>query len=71
LAQVHDDASARLELAKLYEHRLKDPQRALLHVRSGTTEAEADAAHRTRRLERKATRATQRELPLPRRGSPR
>ena len=64
LAEVHDDASARLELAKLYEHRLKDPTRALHHVRSGTTETGAEAAHRASRLERKTMRATQRELPL-------
>ena len=50
----------------LYEHRLKDPARALHHVRSGTTETEAATEHRKHRLERKAARATQRELPLPR-----
>lgn len=54
LADEHDDKEARLELAKLYEHRLRDPQRALEQTLAGTAEPEEAAARRRARLERKA-----------------
>jgi uncharacterized protein len=46
-----------LELAKLYEHYVKDPARALEVTRRGTGEAAKDAARRVERLLRKADRA--------------
>lgn len=57
LSSTHDDPLARLELAKLYEHRLRDPARALEAARAGTTELPVDAERRNARLERKAARA--------------
>lgn len=48
-----DDPKARLELAKLYEHFLKDPERALQLIALGTTEAAAAAEKRQRRLVKK------------------
>jgi uncharacterized protein len=48
-----DDPKARLELAKLYEHFLKDPERALHLVSLGTTEPAAASEKRQRRLARK------------------
>jgi uncharacterized protein YprB with RNaseH-like and TPR domain len=54
LAQEVDDASVRLELAKLYEHYMKEPRRALSWLARGTAESETEAAKRRTRLERKA-----------------
>jgi uncharacterized protein len=54
LAQDADDPALRLELAKLYEHFVKDPGRALLLVEQGTGELESAAEKRRQRLERKA-----------------
>jgi uncharacterized protein YprB with RNaseH-like and TPR domain len=54
LAQDIDDPALRLELAKLYEHFVKDPARALQILEQGTGEAESDAEKRRQRLERKA-----------------
>jgi len=72
LADSHDDKEARLELAKLYEHRLRDPHRALEQALAGTAEPEEAAARRRARLERKAAappkrprRKTQAQLELP------
>jgi uncharacterized protein len=48
-----NDPKARLELAKLYEHYLKDPGRALQLVSLGTTETAEASAKRQRRLARK------------------
>lgn len=48
-----DDPKARLELAKLYEHYLKDPERALQLVHLGTTETAEASAKRRQRLTRK------------------
>lgn len=48
-----DDPKARLELAKLYEHYLKDPERALSLVARGTSERVEASARRQRRLVRK------------------
>lgn len=62
LADHHDDPSARLELAKLLEHRLKDPGEALTVVERGTTEAAEADAHRRERLTRKVRGAPQLRL---------
>jgi uncharacterized protein YprB with RNaseH-like and TPR domain len=47
---------AHLALAKLYEHRVKDFGRALVHARSGRGEADEARDKRIARLERKAAR---------------
>ncbi|HYH99935.1 ribonuclease H-like domain-containing protein [Hyalangium sp.] len=50
-------APLHLSLAKLYEHALKDPERALHHARLTTTaESPEEQRHRISRLERKLTR---------------
>jgi uncharacterized protein len=54
LAQGLDDPTLRLELAKLYEHFVKDPARALEILELGTGETESAAEKRRERLERKA-----------------
>jgi uncharacterized protein YprB with RNaseH-like and TPR domain len=54
LAASLDDASVRLELAKLYEHWAKAPERALECVAQGTGEAPEGVHRRKQRLERKA-----------------
>jgi hypothetical protein len=54
LARDLDDATLRLELAKLYEHFVKDPARALSLVETGTGEAPEAAEKRRQRLARKA-----------------
>lgn len=53
-----------LELAKLYEHFVKEPARALQVLAEGTTEPPAQASKRSRRLARKVERARQATLPL-------
>lgn len=53
-ARELDDPSLRLELAKLYEHFVKEPLRALALVASGTGEDEAALERRRARLLRKA-----------------
>ncbi|MBX3188996.1 MAG: ribonuclease H-like domain-containing protein [Labilithrix sp.] len=53
LAASVDDASVRLELAKLYEHHAKDAARALALVEAGTGEKADRRAHRAARLARK------------------
>jgi hypothetical protein len=62
LATHVDDRSVRLELAKLYEHYVKEPRLALQMVQQGTSEKDAPSLVRTRRLERKVARHTQRGL---------
>ncbi len=62
LSDSHDDRDARLELAKLYEHRLRDPHRALQTTLAGTSETAEEAERRRARLERKAERKNQLEL---------
>ena len=57
IASAVDDARARLELAKLYEHWTKEPARALACARQGTGEAEEHAQRRMARLARKLDRA--------------
>lgn len=56
LAKEVDDPALRLELAKLYEHFVKDPQRALAMLEQGTGEADAALEKRRQRLERKRSR---------------
>ena len=51
-----DDPTVRLELAKLYEHFVREPSRALEMVEHGTGEPEAAAFKRRARLERKLER---------------
>ena len=48
-----DDPAGRLELAKLYEHRLQHPARALEWLARGTTESPDEDARRRARLARK------------------
>jgi uncharacterized protein len=57
LAQDVDEPELRLELAKLYEHFVKDPVRALEILDLGTGEAESAAEKRRQRLERKRTKS--------------
>ncbi|HLV67230.1 MAG TPA: ribonuclease H-like domain-containing protein [Polyangiaceae bacterium] len=51
-----DEPALRLELAKLYEHFVQEPLRALALVDRGTGESEAATERRRARLERKAQR---------------
>ncbi|MGC4065847.1 MAG: ribonuclease H-like domain-containing protein [Polyangiaceae bacterium] len=53
LARELSDDSVRLELAKLYEHVVRDPQKALEVASQGTGESEEAQAKRRTRLERK------------------
>jgi uncharacterized protein YprB with RNaseH-like and TPR domain len=64
VAQAVDDAGVRLELAKLYEHWIKEPSRALEWVERGTGEDPERARKRAERLLRKAERGSR---PAPRR----
>jgi hypothetical protein len=57
-AQI-DCAKTRLELAKLYEHAVKEPRRALALVEQGTGEPEEARSKRARRLCAKAERSEQ------------
>lgn len=56
LTREVDDPAVRLELAKLYEHFVKDPVRALAVVASGVDEAEVATARRRARLAKKVER---------------
>jgi hypothetical protein len=62
LAATVDDPSVRLELAKLYEHWVKEPGRALAWVERGTGETPERAGARARRLVRKTERGRQATL---------
>jgi uncharacterized protein YprB with RNaseH-like and TPR domain len=53
LSSSVDDPTVRLELAKLYEHYVKDPARALALAEQGTSEADASHSRREARLRRK------------------
>lgn len=53
LCQAADDPSGRLELAKLYEHALREPARALRWLALGTSENCSAHERRMQRLERK------------------
>jgi uncharacterized protein YprB with RNaseH-like and TPR domain len=59
LAAAADDPSVRLELAKLYEHWVREPARALTWVERGTGETPDRARRRADRLARKAGRVRQ------------
>lgn len=59
LAAEVDDPSVRLELAKLYEHWVRAPERALAWVERGTGESPEHAERRAQRLSRKAARVRQ------------
>ena len=54
LAEAVDDPRARLELAKLYEHFVKEPGKAMELVELGTGENPEAVSRRRARLERKA-----------------
>jgi hypothetical protein len=56
LCRDADDPRARLELAKLYEHKLRQPARALEWLREGTNEDFCADARRRERLQRKLRR---------------
>jgi hypothetical protein len=62
LAAAVDNPSVRLELAKLYEHWVKEPTRALEWVGRGTGETTERTQKRTDRLARKAERIRQQTL---------
>ncbi|MDP9033927.1 MAG: ribonuclease H-like domain-containing protein [Myxococcota bacterium] len=64
LATSVDDASVRLELAKLYEHWVKEPDRAIEWVAQGTGESPAQVQKRAERLAKKAARVRQVSLGL-------
>lgn len=51
-----DDEAVRLELAKLYEHHVKSPEKALEILGQGTGESDEGLARRRARLEKKAAR---------------
>jgi uncharacterized protein YprB with RNaseH-like and TPR domain len=57
LALAVDDPSVRLELAKLYEHFVKQPERAIELLDRGTGERPEAAARRRARLEQKSRRS--------------
>jgi uncharacterized protein YprB with RNaseH-like and TPR domain len=56
LCHEADDPGGRLELAKLYEHKLRRPARALYWIEQGTSECSGAHARRRQRLERKIRR---------------
>jgi len=56
IAAEIDDASVRLELAKLYEHHVREPGRALSAAELGTGESDQAWLRRLARLRRKAAR---------------
>jgi uncharacterized protein YprB with RNaseH-like and TPR domain len=58
-----DDEAVRLDLAKLYEHRLRDARAALEVAEQGTGEGAEGSEKRTRRLARKAAGKAQTKLP--------
>ncbi len=70
LAAELDDPSLRLELAKLYEHFVKDPTRALSILGQGTSENEAASLKRRQRLEKKALPRPDTTAPSPAGGDP-
>jgi hypothetical protein len=63
LSEAIDDARVRLELAKLYEHYVREPSRALALVEQGTAEGEEGSKRRARRLAAKVERSRQAALP--------
>lgn len=69
LAEFHDD-SARFELAKLYEHFVRDPVSALRHTLEGTSEPEEARQKRACRLEKKIHRKLTARVTIKKRGKP-
>jgi uncharacterized protein YprB with RNaseH-like and TPR domain len=65
LCREADDPSSRLELAKLYEHQLRQPACALRWLELGTSENFSAHARRVQRLERKLRRAAPHEGSAP------
>ncbi|MEI8258207.1 MAG: ribonuclease H-like domain-containing protein [Deltaproteobacteria bacterium] len=63
LTSTPDDAGLHLALAKLYEHGLRDPTRALEHARRAREEEDPDA--HARRLARLLARIKRTPIPLP------
>jgi uncharacterized protein YprB with RNaseH-like and TPR domain len=61
LARAAPDDAVRLELAKLYEHHVRAPERALATTLQGTAEEDAAHARRVERLRAKIERAAARE----------
>ena len=57
LCDAVDDPKLRLELVKLYEHHVKQPDRALELLERGTGESDSDTARRKMRLKRKSNSA--------------
>ncbi len=66
LAGAVDDASVRLELAKLFEHWVGAPAEALAWAERGTGETPEGFAKRTRRLVRKAEKKSRQKALTPR-----
>ena len=64
LAATVDDGAVRLELAKLYEHYVKAPDKALAMTELGTAEPVIGAIKRHRRLTAKVERASKGQRPL-------
>jgi uncharacterized protein YprB with RNaseH-like and TPR domain len=56
-----DDPDLRLQLAKLYEHHVRSPERALLAALAGTGEREEAQTKRVERLRAKVERRTERD----------
>jgi uncharacterized protein YprB with RNaseH-like and TPR domain len=65
LADGVDDTRVRLELAKLYEHLVRDHARALAQVERGTGEKDVATAKRRARLERKRRRSVSAQPAIP------
>ncbi len=61
ITRMGDDAAARLELAKIYEHSFKSPAQALAWAERGTGEAPESAEKRLTRLTRKIEKAAEKE----------
>ena len=57
ITRLGDDAAARLELAKIYEHSFKSPAQALAWAERGTGEAPESAQKRVTRLTKKIEKA--------------
>jgi uncharacterized protein YprB with RNaseH-like and TPR domain len=70
LATQVDDPAVRLELAKLYEHHVKEPARALALTLQGTGEHPEQAGKRKRRLTKKVERSADGQGSLFRRRKP-
>ena len=60
---MDDDEDVRLDLAKIYEHRLRDARAALELTEQGTGEAPEGLERRKKRLTKKATAKPQTKLP--------